>query len=162
MTLIYDNRSLWRRNAILMAVVVGAVLWGVWEFWHAAHGGDASTGSMFGVLFLVGGGYSFYQLLSEQLDVVTSVERDAAGALTITAWRLQGPLRLAGPFSNWRPHVRMSGRQRQLLLYVDAADHARPLRFELGPKSDLAGLRTIAPEAMAEYEAMAAGKSAAA
>ncbi|HVZ15020.1 MAG TPA: hypothetical protein VG894_11220, partial [Bauldia sp.] len=128
---------------------------------HAAHGGDQSTGSMFGVLFLAGGLYSFYQLWSEQRDVVTSVERAEDGKLTISVWRLQGPLRLKGPFSGWRPHVRMSGRQRQLLLYADAADHPRPLRFELGPKSDLAGLRAIAPEAMAEYEAMVAGKSAA-
>ncbi len=159
MTIVYDNRGLWRRNAGLIAVVVFAMLWGVWELWHAAHGGDASTGSTFGVLFLAGGAYSFYQLWSEQRDVVTSIERDAAGALTITAWRLQGPLRLTGPFTNWRPHVKLSGRTRQLLLYVDAAGYPRPLRFELGPKSDLAGLRTIAPEVMAEYEAMAAGKS---
>jgi hypothetical protein len=161
MTLLYDNRGLWRRNAILIAVVIVAMLWGLWELWHAAHGGDQSSGAMFGVLFLAGGAYSFYQLWSEQRDVVTSVERDAAGALTIAVWRLQGPLRLAGPFANWRPHVKLAGRQRQLLLYVDAADHPRPLRFELGPKSDLAGLRTIAPEAMAEYEAMVAGKTSA-
>ena len=161
MTLLYDNRNIFARNAALIAVTVIAMLWGVWEFWHAAHGGDQSTGATFGVLFLAGGAYSLYQLLGEQRDIVARLERDeAGGALTATVWRAQGPLRLTGSLSNWRPHVKVSGRQKLLFLYVDAAGYPRPLRFEIRQKTNLSGLREIAPAAVAEFEALATGKTA--
>ena len=162
MTPLYENRHIFGRNAGLIAVTVVAMLWGVWEFWHAAHGGDQSTGSMFGVLFLAGGAYSLYQLLTEQRDIVARLERDeTSGALTVTVWRWQGPLRLIGPVTAWRPHVKVSGRQKVLFLYVDAAGYPRPLRFELRHNTDLTGLRSVAPGAVAEFEALATGKPAA-
>ena len=86
------------------------------------------------------------------------LDRDeATGALVATLWQPTGPLRLAaGELSNWRSIVKIAGRKtRTFFIYADHAAHPRPLRFDLRQGTDLTGLRQIAPEAVAEYEAAA-------
>jgi hypothetical protein len=159
MTELYHDRSIWKRSAAYVGIVIVAMLWGVWELWRAWHGpaAEASTGTMFGVLFLGGGAYSLYQLNVDWRDLVVSLTRDdITGMLTATLWQPTGPLMLtAGPgeIRNWRSHVKIARRNaRTFFIYADHPRHPRPLRFDLKPGTDVEGLRSVAPEAVADYE----------
>ena len=73
-----------------------------------------------------------------------------------TVWQPQGPLKLPvgkGQATNWRSHVKIGKRNaRTFFVHADLAGYPRPLRFELRPAVNVAGLRSVAPEAIAEYE----------
>ncbi len=160
MTELYANRSIWRRTYAYAAVIVAAMVWGVFEIWHGmgVEGGDGQSGGMFGVLFIGGGLYAFYQLIGDWRHVVTKLRQDeATGRLTATLWEPTGAKDVSGTpeeFRNWRPHVKLIGRaRRSFFIYVDHAAIPRPLRFDLPPGSDVEGLRRIAPDAVAEYQA---------
>lgn len=159
MTELYRDRSIWKRSAAYIGIVIVAMLWGLWELWRAWHGpeADATTGTMFGVIFLGGGVYSLYQLNADWRDLVVSLTRDdITSLLTATLWQPTGPVTLTatlGELHNWRSQVKIAGRNtRTYFIYVDHPRHPRPLRFDLKPGTDVEGLRTIAPEAVADYE----------
>ena len=159
MTRVYENPGFWRRAMLSMAFLFGAVAWGVWEFWSAVTGPPdaATTGYMFGALFVGGGLYALYQLAEDWRDLVPSLDLDeATGTMLATVWRPQGPLMLTGTneqFGNWRFHVKVGKRNvRTFFAHADLAGYPRPLRFELRPAVDISGLRRVAPEAIAEYE----------
>jgi hypothetical protein len=156
MTSLYRNTGLWTRSAAYLAVIAAAFLWGVFELWRAsqAGSGEASSGAMFGVLFIGGAIYALWQIVGEWRDVAVSLDRDADGALVATVWQPTGPKKVTGDFRNWRFHVALASRNARLyFLYADNAAMPRPLRFELRKGIDLAGLRTIAPGPVEEYEA---------
>ena len=162
MTRLYANRGIWARSIGLGVFLVVVMLWGIWELWAAARGpsANATSGGMFGVIFLAGGVYALYQLATDWRDLVAALDRDdATGALVATVWRPTGPLRLtapAGELRAWRSFVKVAGRNaRTFFIYADHAGHPRPLRFDLKAGTDLTGLRQITPEAVAEYEAAA-------
>jgi len=159
-TRLYENRNIWPRSIGLGIFLVVVLAWGIWELWAAAHGPstNATSGAMFGVLFLAGGVYALYQLATDWRDLVATLDRDeATGALVATLWQPSGPLRLAaGELRNWRSFVKVAGRKtRTFFIHADHAAYPRPLRFDLRQGTDLTGLRQIAPEAVAEYEAAA-------
>jgi hypothetical protein len=159
MTCIYENPGFWRRVWLSIGFLVAAIIWGVWEFWSAATGPAerATTGYLFGLLFVGGGLYALYQLAEDWRDLVSSLDLDeATGAMLATVWQPQGPLKLPvgkGQATNWRSHVKIGKRNsRTFFVHADFAGYPRPLRFELRPAVNVAGLRSIAPEAIAEYE----------
>ena len=159
MTRIYENPGFWRRAWLSIVFLIGAIIWGCWEFWSAATGPEesATTGYLFGLLFVGGGFYALYQLAEDWRDLVPSLELDeATGTMLATVWRPQGPLKLTvtkEQLSNWRSHVKIGKRNaRTFFVHADLAGYPRPLRFELRPPVDVSGLRRVAPEAIAEYE----------
>lgn len=156
MTPLYRNPGIWTRSIAYLAVIAAAMLWGVFELWRAAYaeGGDASSGALFGVLFIGGGVYSLWQIVGEWRDLVVALDRDADGTLVATLWSMAGPKKISGPFRNWRFHIAVAGRNTRLLfIYADHPDVPRPLRFDARKGVDLAGLRTVAPDAVADHDA---------
>lgn len=156
---IYENPGFWRRAWLSIGFLVAAIIWGFWEFWSAATGpaDGATTGYLFGILFVGGGLYALYQLAEDWRDLVSSLDLDEeTGAMLATVWQPQGPLKLAarkGQITNWRSHVKVGKRNaRTFFVHADLVGRPRPLRFELRPAVDVAGLRRVAPEAIAEYE----------
>jgi hypothetical protein len=156
MTKLYENSAVWKRTIGFGVFLFLVFLWGLWELWSAWGSSDATSGAMWGVLFAGGAIFAAYQQIAEWRDVVTRLARnDATGALTATVWAPTGPLTLTGApgeFTNWRPYVKTSGRMKTFYIYVDFARHPRTLRFDIGPKGDLTGLREIAPDVVAEFE----------
>jgi hypothetical protein len=160
MTRIYENPGFWRRAILSIAFLFVAIVWGVWEFWSAATGpaDAATTGYLFGALFVGGGLYALYQLAEDWRDLVSSLDFDeATGTMLVTVWQPQGPLKLAatkGQINNWRSYVKVGKRNaRTFFVYADLVGYPRPLHFELRPAVDISGLRRIAPVAIAEHEA---------
>jgi hypothetical protein len=156
MTPLYRNPGIWTRTIAYLAVIVAAFLWGIFELWRGAYaeGSDASGGALFGVLFIGGSIYATWQIYSEWRDTIVSLDRDTDGTLVASRWSLTGPKKISGAFSNWRFHVAIV--KRGMPLYFIYADHpalTRPLRFDLRKDVDVTGLRTVAPDAIAEYEA---------
>jgi hypothetical protein len=155
MTPLYRNTGVWTRSAAYFAVVAAAILWGCFELWRGAHaqGGEAQSDALFGVLFIGGGIYALWQIMAEWRDVIVALDRDEGGGLVATVWGPTGPKKISGEFSNWRYHVVVVGKTGQLpFIFVDNAAAQRPLRVDLRFKGDVSGLRTVAPEAVAEYE----------
>ncbi len=156
MTPLYRNPGIWTRTVAYLAVVVAALLWGIFELWRAAgeQGGDASSGGLFGVLFIGGSFYAVWQVFGEWRDVAVALDRDTDGTLVATQWSLTGPKKIRGEFRNWRLHVAIVKRNAPVyFIYTDHPALPRALRFNLRAGVDLAGLRTVAPDAVAEYEA---------
>jgi hypothetical protein len=156
MTPLYRNPGIWTRTVAYFAVIVAAFLWGLFELWRGANtaGGDASSGALFGVLFLGGSIYATWQIVGEWRDTVVALDRDSDGTLVASRWSPTGGKKISGPFSNWRFHVTIVKRNTPLyFIYADHPALTRPLRFDLRKDIDLAGLRAVAPEAVAEYEA---------
>jgi hypothetical protein len=159
MTRIYENPGFWRRALLSIGFLIAAILWGFWEFWSAATGpaDAATTGYLFAALFVGGGLYALYQLAEDWRDLVSALDLDeATGAMLVTVWQPQGPLKLAagkGQVTNWRSHVKIGKRNaRTFFAHADFPGYPRPLRLELRPAVNVAGLRRVAPEAIAEYE----------
>ncbi len=155
MTRLYRSPGVWTRTVAYLDVVVAALLWGIFELWRAAYeqGGDASSGALFGVLFLGGSVYAIWQIVGEWRDVAVALDRDTDGTLVATQWSLTGPKKIRGEFRNWRFHVAIVKRNAPVyFIYADHTARTRPLRFDLRPGVDLTGLRSVAPEAVAEYE----------
>jgi hypothetical protein len=155
MTELYANPGIWKRTFWYGVVIVAAFGWGLFELWQGSRtaGGDAQSGALFGVLFIGGGIYAVWQVMTDWRDVIVSLERDADGATVAKVWSLTGPITVDGPFTDWRYHVTVAGRRTEVpWIFVDTPDWQRPLRIDLRQKADLAGLRTIAAEAVAEYE----------
>ena len=157
MTRIYENRNIWRRSWGLSGFLVVIIFYGIWELYRAAYAPDATTGATFGVLFIGGAIYALYQLYNDYRDVVATLDRDdATGGFVVAIWQPTGPMTLtatASDLGNWRSYVKMVGRtNRQFYVYADLTGYPRPLRFELKPKTDTAGLGAIAPEAVAPFE----------
>jgi hypothetical protein len=155
MTEIYRNSGIWKRSVGYVVVIVAAMLWGVFELWQGSHaaGTDAQSGALFGVLFIGGGIYAVWQMMTDWRDVITSLERGADGVVVAKVWSLTGPIAVEGPFHNWRYHVTIAGRRTEVpWIFADTEDWERPLRIDLRQKADLTGLREIAPDAVADYE----------
>lgn len=175
MTRIYEHRGFWNRQFISLGIIVAVMIYGAWEVWFATTGPaptggfgmlfgfGAHDGYIFGILFILGGVYAFWTLLRDSADIVASLDRnEATGETVTTLWRPLGPLKLAaGPdgLTNWRMYVKVGGRNLRIAyIYADHADYPRPLVFDVR-RADLTGLRTIAPEAVAEYEAAVAPRT---
>ena len=79
-----------------------------WVFWV----GSALGAGMMKPLFFPEGGaaYAVWQTVNDWRDLVVQLDRDDAGILTATVWTPLGPKKLAGPFANWRSHVKIVGR----------------------------------------------------
>jgi hypothetical protein len=155
MTPLYRHSGIWTRSVAYLVVVVAAALWGIFELWSAGRPGssEAQSGALFGVLFLGGSVYAVWQIYNEWRDTIIALDRDPDGKVVATRWSLTGPQKIRGDLRNWRFHVAIVGRNTQAyFIYVDAAALPRPLRLDLSKGADLSGLRTIAPEAVAEFE----------
>lgn len=168
MTRIYENRGYWWRQTISFAIVILVTIYGAWELWQAnsaPEGYVSPLGEMFGIgddrwlfgiAFLFGGIYGGWQLIRDSTDTVASVETDDAGNSVVTLWRPFGPLKLRAALSaltDWRVYVKLGNRNtRAIYIYADHAGYPRPLQFDLR-RGDPGGLRTLAPAAVAEYEA---------
>ncbi|MEJ0097628.1 MAG: hypothetical protein WDM84_06500 [Bauldia sp.] len=160
MTRFYANRGFWVRNALLILFLIVVFLYGCFELWRAFHvsSADSTTGITFGVVFAGGSLFAFRQLTDDHRDLVATLDRnDTTGELVAAVWKLAGAETIAAPpsaFTGWRVHVKTLGKVgRAYFLHVDAAGRQRPLRFDLKSGTDLAGLRQIAPDAIAEFEA---------
>ena len=166
MTRIYDNRGFAMRNWASSAILAAAFCWGLWEIWRAAHGMSDPSGYLFGIGFVGAAIYGAGRVLDEARDAVVRLETDgASGRSVIVQWRPWGLQRIEGPLdrlSGWRFHVRVGNRnQRTYLLRFELPDRARPLQIELTPTmTALDGLRAVAPEAIAEFEAARGGRRA--
>jgi hypothetical protein len=168
LTRIYENRGYWWRQTISFAIVVLVTIYGGWELWQASNAPEgyiSPLGQMFGigddrwlfgVAFLFGGIYGGWQLIRDSTDIVASVEKDAAGNSIVKLWRPFGPLVLRGDpsaLTNWRVYIKLGSRnQRTIYIYADHSGYPRPLQFDLR-RGDPGELRTLAPEAVAEFEA---------
>jgi hypothetical protein len=161
---LYTNPGQWWRNTASLAIGVLAGVWGVWELWSAAQGPatHSSTGYLFGVAFIGGGIYAIRQVIVDAADRVMTFDRDpATGATLATLWRPFWTERLAaedGRIGNWRMYVAIGKRNaKTFFVYADHQNYPRPLQFELKVANDLEGLRSVAPEAIEEFES-ATGK----
>ncbi len=102
--------------------------------------------------------YGFRQLLQDTRDRVVDprsrrggghARRRAVAAVPRRARRR--PLRAAS--ATGASTLTSAARNSQtLFIYADASGYPRPLQFELGDKIDREGLRSLAPEAVAEFE----------
>ena len=160
MTRVYTLPGFWWRNNGSMAALVVIAIWGVWELWRAAAGqSDQSTqGYLFGAAFIGGAGYALWQLINDARDRVTTLDMDAtSGKSVVTFWRPFWTETLAaerGAIGNWRVHVAVGKRNaRTYFMHADHKAYPRPLQFELRQGIDISGLRSTAPEAVAEFEA---------
>ncbi len=158
MTRIYDDRGLMTRNWISIAILVGAVIWGIAEIVRAYLGMSDDTGYLFGAGFLAAAVYGGYRMFAEARDTIVRFEADdASGQSVVTLWRPWGVQRMTAPLAaltGWRMYIAMKARnQRSYLLRVNHPDNPRPLQIELMPgKTDLDGLRRLAPEAIGDFE----------
>lgn len=165
MTRIYNDRGFVLRNWVSMAILAGATVWGVVEILRYLAGSSDSTGLLFGVGFLAAAAYGGYRILNDGRDAIVRLEADLdGGASVVTLWRPWGLRRLTAPLDQlhgWRMYIEMKTRsQRTYLLRVRHPDNPRPLQIELMPgRTDLEGLRRVAPEAIADFE-MTVGRRA--
>lgn len=159
MTRIYDDRAFAARNWLSTAILIAAAVWGIVEIVRAAMGNSDDTGYLFGVGFLAAAAYGTYRLIADSRDTIVRLEADfGSGQSVMTLWQPWGLRRLSAPLSalkGWRLYIAVKTRmQRTYLLRVDHPDHPRPLQIEMMPgKTDLAGLRRLAGEAIEEFEA---------
>ncbi len=158
----FDDRAFVLRNWFSMAILAGATVWGVLEIVRYQTGRSDSTGLLFGVGFLAASAYGVYRLMAEARDTIVRLET-GGGQSVVTLWRPWGLQRLAAPLAaldGWRMFIAMKTRsQRTYLLRVDHPANPRPLQIELMPgKTDLTGLRRLAPEAIADFEANTGGR----
>ena len=156
MTRIYANRPFVRRMTASTVVLVVAMLFGVWELYSSFQLPEESGyGPLFGVLFLGGGAYGFWQLLTQFADHVVSLDADGTQAV-VKVWKPFGSRVIATPidqFHNWRFEMVKVGNNTGPMVLANHADYPRPLRFGLGsgiPIND--AFRSIAEGAVAAFE----------
>lgn len=161
MTSLYVHRRFWGRHVGLLAFLALVFVYGCFELWRAlrAPSGDASNGIMFGVIFVGGSLFAVRQTLQDHRDLVVSLLRnDSDGSFTASVFdrlRAEEITAAASAFTDWRLYRKPIGRRgAAFFLHVDCALWPRPLRFDLKPGTDVTGLRQVAPEAIAEYEAI--------
>ncbi len=158
MTRVYNDRGFLARSWGSMAILVMAVIWGVVEMVRAYVGAGDQTGYLFGAGFMAAAAYGGYRMWSDTRDTIARLEADfASGQSVVTLWRPWGLQRLTAPLdqlSGWRMYISMRTRnQRSYLLRVGHPANRRPLQIELMPgRTDLDGLRRLAPEAIADFE----------
>ncbi|HZP21103.1 MAG TPA: hypothetical protein VFB16_12950 [Bauldia sp.] len=160
MNRIYENKGLIRRQNIYMAVLALVTLNGIWEIYAAFTAPEGnSSGMIFGILFLAGGAYGFYQTFIDGRDLIAALDHDTnADMLTATLWRPFQKLRLASPRTrvrNWRFWVKTgSASQRGYFFFADFPDYPRKLQMEIPRGLAIGdGLRRVAPQAAEDYEA---------
>ncbi len=164
---IYDDRGFVLRNWASTAILVGATVWGVLEIVRYQTGASDSTGLLFGAGFLAASAYGAYRLFAEARDTIVRLETDSDGGQSVvTLWRPWGLQRLAAPLAalgGWRMYIAVKSRNmRTYLLRVDHPANPRPLQVELTPgKTDLDGLRRLAPKAIEDFEANTGGRRSA-
>jgi hypothetical protein len=167
-TRVFDNRGFWWRQTLSLIAVILIGMYGAWELWSATFSTGEYASPMgellgigddryaFGILFLGGGIYAAWQLIEDSRDTVATFDVDEKGASIATLWRPLRGLTLtadAGAVRNWRFYVKVGKRNmRSFFIYADHPSYPRPLQFDLR-RNDPAGLRKVAPEAVAEYEA---------
>jgi hypothetical protein len=159
MTRVFTSAGIAGRPTASVVISALAVLYGVFEIWHASTRTPLdTTGLGFGVLFIGGGIYGLWKTWTDARDVVVSLDVDeASGAAAVALWRPFRPLVLKGPLarlSNWHHHVAVGPRDRRThMIRCDLAAYPRPVRFEFLREVTITdGLRRIAPEAVAEFE----------
>jgi hypothetical protein len=159
-TRLYLHRGFWGRYIGLLVFLGLVFVYGCFELWRAWHvpSRDTSTGVMFGVIFAGGSLYALRQVLEENRDLVVTLARDAvADTLAAAVFARVNTTPVTAPtaaFTNWRLHRKTIGRNRiAYFIHVDCTGWPRPLRFDLKPGTDLAGLRQLAPAVVAEFDA---------
>jgi hypothetical protein len=167
-TVLFRHRGFWPRHIGLLVFLVVVFVYGCFELWRAwkMPSADASNGVMFGVLFVGGSLIGIRQVLADNRDLVVALARnEAEGGLVASVFsRVRTVEITAAPadFTNWRLQRKSIGRSRVVFfVHADCRAWPRPLRFDVRPGSDLAGLRALAPEAIAEFEAATAPAGAA-
>jgi hypothetical protein len=154
---LYVWRGFWGRYIGLLIFLALVFVYGCFELWRAQTGGGDSSGVMFGVVFLGGSLFALRGVLQENRDLVVALARPPDSSdLVVTVFARFNVTEVTAPpgaFSNWRLHRKTIGRNRfAFFIHVDCSAWPRPLRFDLKPGTDLAGLRGLAPEAVAEFE----------
>ena len=169
MTPVYVNKGFWWRQTLSLVAVILIGIYGLWELWSATYAtGDyySPFGSilgigddryLFGFAFTGGGIYGAWQLINDSADTVSTFEVDeTTGNSVIKLWRPFWTEKLTMELSrirDWRFHVKVAKRNlRTFFIYADHPGYPRPLQFDLR-NAAYEGLRKIAPEAVAEYEA---------
>lgn len=169
MTRIYGNSAFAWRMDVSTLVAVGAFLYGFVELrmaLDAGGGGGSQYGYLFAALFIGGGIYAMQQLVKEYSDTVVNVKLDdATGRGVVTVWRPVVSKRIGGPLdrlTGWRfEEKKVKGDRVIPMLLADHPEHKRPLRLELGGRIALSdALRSLAPDAVAAYEAKGQGGAA--
>jgi len=158
-TTLYVYRRFWGRHIGLLAFLTLVFVYGCFELWRAARApsGDTSNGVMFGVIFVGGSLFAVRQTLQDHRDLVISLLRnDSDGTLTASVFDRLRAVEISAPasaFTDWRVYRKPIGRRgAAYFIHVDCALWPRPLRFDLKPGTDLTGLRSLAPEAVADFE----------
>lgn len=166
---IYENKGHWWRHTLSLAAVILVSIYGAWELYWATFGtgeyhspmgelfGIGDDRYLFGLIFLFGGIYAGWQLIRDSSDVVATFDLDEASGETLTTlWRPGWTEKLIAPLSaigNWRLYVKVGNRNvRTFYIYADHPNYRRPLNFDLR-RTSLDGLRRVAPEAVADFEA---------
>ena len=159
MTTLYVYRRFWGRHIGLLAFLTLVFVYGCFELWRAARApsGDTSNGVMFGVIFVGGSLFAVRQTLHDHRDLVISLLRnDSDGTLTASVFDRLRAVEIGAPasaFTDWRVYRKPIGRRgAAYFIHVDCALWPRPLRFDLKPGTNLTGLRSLAPKAVADFE----------
>jgi hypothetical protein len=167
-TRVFENRGFWWRQTLSLIAVILIAVYGAWELWSATFSTGEYVSPMgellgigddryaFGILFLGGGIYAAWQLIEDSRDTVATFAMDDKGASVTTLWRPLRSLTLtadAGAVRDWRFHVKIGKRNaRSFFIYADHSSYPHPLQFDLR-RNDAEGLRQVAPDAVAEYDA---------
>ena len=157
---LYSNPGFTRRQNISLVVLVVVIIYGIFELWRAFSSpvGD-TTGAMFGVLFVGGGLFGMKTMWDDSRDLILSLEADfGAGRGVLSLWRPFKSLTLDLPLdqiTGWRHWIKVGKRNlRTHYLVATAAGYPRPLYLELRLVEAIPdGLRRLAPEAVADFEA---------
>ncbi len=159
LTRIYDNPGLPGRPTLSIVIVTLAFLYGWFELWRAWRNNFSSQFDlMFGVLFVGGGIYGFYQTWTEARDAVVAIDADEkSDRLAISLWRPFRPMVIETTrvgVASWRHFVKVGPRDaRTHMIIASVPGYPRPLRIGLAAGKPVPeGLRKIAREAVAEYE----------
>lgn len=156
MTTVFEIRGFLVRQTISLVVLVVVFLWGIGEILRAS---NAAFGwdYIFGIAFIGGAIYGFRQVLGDARDQVARLEVDGTGKTVATLWRPTGTLKLEAEsgLTGWRYYVKLGPRGiKRPYLFAEHPDHPNPLQIELRADIQISdGLRALAPEAIAEFEA---------
>ena len=160
MTRLYANPGHAARMTGSAIVLVIVIIYGFFELWRSgAGGGSDTTGFLFGIFFVGGGAYGIRSFILPALDSAVALDADpATGHAELTLWRPFVARRIGlplGALTDWRYHVKLGKRgAKSHFLLVKCPARARPVEFELRAGLALSeGLRALAPEAIADFEA---------
>ncbi len=157
MTTVFEIRGLMIRQTVSLVVLVVVFLWGIGEIVRASGGGGDSWAYLFGIAFIGGAIYGLRQLLTDSRDQIARLEVADDGRTIATLWRPTGTLKLEARngLTGWRYYVKIGPRSiKRPYLFAEHPDHPNPLQFELRQDTVIHdGLRELAPEAVAEFEA---------